>query len=146
MGMAVGPRTGENTVVVGDAGGLINPFNGEGIAYAYETGRLAASFLGRALTGDGKEAIANYEQRVKDTYGEYYRVGRAFVRLISDPRRMRACVATGMHSRAVMSQLMRIMANLMRPTLAGPAEASYLGMVKLARLLEEPDTTRARYR
>ena len=38
MGMAVGPHTGPNVVVIGDAGGPINPFNGEGIAYGYETG------------------------------------------------------------------------------------------------------------
>ena len=53
MGMSVGPRVGANTLVVGDAGGLINPFNGEGIAYGYETGRLAAASLGEALSGGG---------------------------------------------------------------------------------------------
>ena len=38
MGMSVGPHSGPTYLVVGDAGGTINPFNGEGIAYAYETG------------------------------------------------------------------------------------------------------------
>jgi len=141
MGMGVGPRTGINTLVVGDAGGLINPFNGEGIAYGYETGRLAATFLGEALTGGGSESIAAYERRLGEIYGDYYRVGRAFVRLISDPRRMRLCVATGMHSRAFMGQLMRIMANLMRPDMAGPAEAAYRGMVKLAAILDRLEST-----
>jgi geranylgeranyl reductase family protein len=135
MGMAVGPRTGANTVVVGDAGGLINPFNGEGIAYGYETGRLAASFLGEALSGGGPDALAAYERRLEDAYGDYYRVGRAFVRLISDPRRMQLCVSTGMRSRAFMAQLMRIMANLMRPG-PGPAELSYRAMVSTANLLD----------
>jgi len=136
MGLAVGPRTGANTLVVGDAGGLINPFNGEGIAYGYETGRLAASFLGEALSGGGAESIAAYERRLEEVYGAYYRVGRAFVRLVSDPARMRLCVSTGMHSRALMSQLMRIMANLMRPQMAGPAEAGYRAMVGVAGALE----------
>jgi geranylgeranyl reductase family protein len=136
MGLAVGPRTGANTLVVGDAGGLINPFNGEGIAYGYETGRLAASFLGEALSGGGAESIAAYERRLAEVYGAYYRVGRAFVRLVSDPARMRLCVSTGMHSRALMSQLMRIMANLMRPQMAGPAEAGYRAMVGVAGALE----------
>jgi menaquinone-9 beta-reductase len=135
MGMAVGPRTGTNTLVVGDAGGLINPFNGEGIAYGYETGRLAASFLGEALSGGGAEALAAYERRLEAAYGDYYRVGRAFVRLISDPRRMRFCVSTGMRSHAFMAQLMRIMANLMRPG-PGPAELSYRAMVSTAQILE----------
>ena len=144
MGLAVGPRRGANTVVVGDAGGLINPFNGEGIAYGYETGRLAASYLGTALSGGGAESLAAYERRLEETYGDYYRVGRAFVRLISDPARMRFCVATGMRSQAFMAQLLRIMANLMRPNAAGPAELGYRGMVRLAELLDRVEPLRAR--
>jgi len=136
MGLAVGPRTGANTLVVGDAGGLINPFNGEGIAYGYETGRLAASFLGEALSGGGSQSMAAYERRLDEDYGTYYRVGRAFVRLVSDPRRMRLCVSSGMHSRWFMAQLLRIMANLMRPQLSGAAEAGYRGMVGMAAALE----------
>ena len=136
MGMAVGPRTGSNTLVVGDAGGLINPFNGEGIAYGYETGRLAAFFLGEALSGGGTDSIAAYADRLDEFYGTYYRVGRAFVRLVSDPRRMRLCVSSGMHSRAFMAMLLRIMANLMRPEIVGPAEASYRGMVGVAAVLD----------
>jgi flavin-dependent dehydrogenase len=135
MGLAVGPRTGPNTVVVGDAGGLINPFNGEGIAYGYETGRIAAFFLGQALSGGGGEAIAAYENRLDEVYGDYYRVGRAFVRLVSDPRRMRLCVSSGMRSGAFMAQLMRIMANLMRPQMVGPAEAGFRAMVGVAGVL-----------
>ena len=54
MGLSVGPRAGGNVVIAGDAGGAINPFNGEGIAYGYETGRLAAAALGHALTGEGE--------------------------------------------------------------------------------------------
>ena len=49
MGLSVGPRAGANVLIAGDAGGAINPFNGEGIAYGYETGRLAAAALGQAL-------------------------------------------------------------------------------------------------
>jgi geranylgeranyl reductase family protein len=136
MGMAVGPRTGTNTLVVGDAGGLINPFNGEGIAYGYETGRLAASFLGEALVGGGNESISAYARCLDEFYGTYYRVGRAFVRLVSDPRRMRLCVSSGMHSRAFMAVLLRIMANLMRPQVVGPAEAGYSAMVGVAAVLD----------
>ena len=53
MGLSVRPRIGPNVLVVGDAAGSINPFNGEGIAYGYETGRLAAACVGRALSGEG---------------------------------------------------------------------------------------------
>jgi flavin-dependent dehydrogenase len=43
MGLSVGPGPAATSLPVGDAGGTINPFNGEGIAYGYETGRLAAA-------------------------------------------------------------------------------------------------------
>jgi geranylgeranyl reductase family protein len=135
MGLSVGPLFGPNAVVIGDAAGLINPFNGEGIAYAYETGRLAAAALGEALSGG--EGPLGYERLLRDYYGDYYRVGRAFVRLISNPAVMRRCVALGMHSEALMSQLLRIMANLMRPDSLGPAEAGYEAMLALAKRLPE---------
>jgi geranylgeranyl reductase family protein len=132
MGMAVGPHTGPNVVVIGDAGGSINPFNGEGIAYGYETGRLAAAFVGEALDGGGPAALARYDRHLADAYGPYYRVARAFVQLISNPQTMRLCVSTGMHSQVFMSILLRIMANLMRPDTLGPAELGFKAMAALA--------------
>lgn len=134
MGLAVSPRIGPSTLVVGDAAGSINPFNGEGIAYGYETGRLAASVVGRALLGEGDDALADYEQRLQDTYGLYYRVARDFVRLISHPRLMQVCVATGMHSRSIMAVLLRIMANLLRPEDIGVAETAYAVLAQVAKV------------
>ena len=118
MALAVGPHAGENTVLVGDAGGCINPFNGEGIAYGYETGRLAAVSLGEALSGGGPDALAAYDGRLHDAYAAYFRVARAFVELIGHPDHA-ACVSLGMRSGIVMGELLRIMASLMRPTASG---------------------------
>jgi geranylgeranyl reductase family protein len=137
MGFAVGPRVGPNVVVVGDAGGSINPFNGEGIAYGYETGRLAAACVGTALSGGGDAALADYEARLEAAYGLYYKVARAFVGLISHPRLMQMCVATGMRSEGIMGTLLRIMANLMRPDERGAPEAVYAAMEAVARLTPE---------
>ena len=133
MGLSVAPRMGPTTLVVGDASGAINPFNGEGIAYAYETGRLAAACLGRALSGEGVEALADYPAQLDHAYGLYYEVARAFVRLISNPELMRVCVRTGMHSRSIMGWLLRIMGNLLRPDETGPAEAAYRALAAVAR-------------
>ena len=135
MGLSVRPRIGPNVLTVGDAAGSINPFNGEGIAYGYETGRLAAACVARALSGEGVHALVDYESQLQDAYGLYFRVAREFVRLISRPELMRVCVGTGMHSRSVMGWLLRIMANLMRPEDLGPAEAGYEAMLALARLV-----------
>ncbi|MBV9122248.1 MAG: hypothetical protein JO112_02670 [Planctomycetes bacterium] len=134
MGFAMSPRVGHNTLAIGDAAGSINPFNGEGIAYGYETGRLAASCIARALAGGGEPAIADYELRLRDAYGLYYQVARDFVKLISRPRRMQACVYMGMHSRSAMDWLLRIMANLLRPDEVGPAEAAYKALSAVALL------------
>ena len=61
MGLSVEPRIGPNVLAIGDAAGSINPFNGEGIAYGYETGRLAAACVGRALSGEGSDALVDYD-------------------------------------------------------------------------------------
>ena len=139
MGLAVGPRVGATTLVVGDAAGTINPFNGEGIAYGYETGRLAAASLGEALLGGGATALDRYESRLEDAYGLYYRVARAFIRVISRPELMQLCVGTGMRSESLMSWILRIMSNLLRPDETGPAEAAYRALALIARLAPDAD-------
>jgi geranylgeranyl reductase family protein len=133
MGLAVGPRVGPTTLTVGDAAGAINPMNGEGIAYGYETGRLAAACIGRALTGEGEAALRDYERQLEDAYGLYYQVARDFVRMIGHPKVMEFCVRTGMHSETIMSWLLKIMANLLRPDELGPAEAAYTALAAVAR-------------
>ncbi len=138
MGMSVGPHAGPTYLVVGDAGGSINPFNGEGIAYAYETGRMAAVAVDNALvTGNGM-ALHAYETELEETYGLYFKVARAFVKIIGRPELMRALVSTAMHSRTLMEWVLRIMANLLRPDELGPAEAAYRAVAVLARMAPEP--------
>ncbi|MGH9165665.1 MAG: geranylgeranyl reductase family protein [Acidimicrobiales bacterium] len=134
MALSVTPRVGPTHLVVGDAGGAINPFNGEGICYAYETGRMAAEAVGQALeTGDGL-ALQDYRRRVSAEYELYYKVARAFVHIIGNPPLMRALVGTGMRSRTLMEWVLRIMANLLRPDELGVAEAAYKAVAALARL------------
>ena len=139
MGLSVGPRAGGNVLIAGDASGAINPFNGEGIAYGYETGRLAAAALGHALTGEGAQALTDYDRELTAAYGPYYKVARAFVHLISHPEAMRLCVGLGMRSELLMTQLLRIMANLMRPDAVGPAEVGYRAMELVSRLLPDSE-------
>ena len=45
MGFNRQPHYGRGLLLVGDAGGMINPFNGEGIAYAMESADIAASAM-----------------------------------------------------------------------------------------------------
>jgi flavin-dependent dehydrogenase len=137
MGMSVGPHAGPTWLVVGDAGGTINPFNGEGIAYAYESGRIAADAVHLALTtGDGL-ALQTYQQRLDEDYALYYKVARIFVRIIGRPEVMRALVSTGMRNRSLMEWVLRIMSNMLRPDELGPAEAAYRLVAALAGVVPE---------
>ena len=61
-----GPRPGPTYLVVGDAAGSVNPFNGEGIDYAYETARMAADVRPRGAgrrRPDGAAALPEAARR-----------------------------------------------------------------------------------
>ncbi|MCU1488861.1 MAG: geranylgeranyl reductase family protein [Acidimicrobiaceae bacterium] len=131
MGLSVGPKVGPDYLLTGDASGAINPFNGEGIAYGYETGRLAAASIGEALCSGDPGLLAGYDKRLEETYGLYYRVASAFMKLMGRPELMRALVGTGMYSRSLMGWILRIMSNLLRPDEIGPAEAAYRALAAL---------------
>ncbi len=136
-GGSVMPKSGPTWLAVGDAAGSVNPFNGEGIAYAYETGRLAAGAVELALsTGDGL-ALRTYEEQLDAIYGLYFRVARVFVKAIGNPAVMRELTRVGMHSRPLMEWVLRIMANLLRPDELGPAEAAYRAVAALVAAVPE---------
>ena len=137
MGLALGPHVGANTLTIGDAAGAVNPFNGEGIAYGYETGRLAASVLAEALVANDPTRLAHYDELLDEAYGDYYKVARAFVRVISEPRILSACVGAGLRVEPLMKQLLEIMANLMSNDRNGPAEVGYRALVRLADVIPE---------
>src|SRR5206468_4595985 len=95
MGMNRHPLAVPGMLLVGDAGGLTNPFNGEGIAYAIETGELAAELLADALAR-GRPGVAHmYPVILQERYGRYYFLGRQWVRMIGHPRFMGFAVRHG---------------------------------------------------
>jgi geranylgeranyl reductase family protein len=137
-GASVVPHVGPTWLVVGDAAGTVNPFNGEGISVAYETGRMAADAVDLALRTDDGLALTDYERQLDDTYGLYFKVARTFVRAIGNPAVMRELVRVGMRSRPLMEWVLRIMANLLRPDELGPAEAAYKLVAALVAVAPEP--------
>jgi menaquinone-9 beta-reductase len=136
-GGSVTPRVGPTFVVAGDAAGFVNPFNGEGISVAYETGRLAADAVDLALRTDDGLALQTYDTRLEEVYGLYFKVARLFVRAIGNPAVMRELTRVGMQSRTLMEWVLRIMANLLRPDELGPAEAVYRSLAALVRAAPE---------
>ena len=138
MAFSVGPVVGPNWVMVGDAAGSINPFNGEGIAYAYETGRIAARHIAAAIGSDDLTLLHGYREELRSEYALYYRTARAFVRLIGRPGAMKALTRTGLRSRTVMEWTIRVMANLLRPDERGAAEAAYGVIERIVQVGPEP--------
>jgi geranylgeranyl reductase family protein len=135
MGGSVGPKAGPTWLVVGDAAGTVNPFNGEGIDYAYETGRIAAEVLHEALVGHDPLVLTTYERRIQETYALYFKVGRLFATVIGRPALMRELTRVGMRSRTLMEWVLRIMANILRPDELGPAEAAYKMAAAIVRMV-----------
>ena len=133
MGGSVGPKAGPTYLVIGDAAGSVNPFNGEGIDYAYETARMAADVLHDALVGGDPTHLQHYPKWLEEEYGEYFKVARLFARVIGRPALMRELTRAGMHSRTLMEWVLRIMANLLRPDELGPAEAAYKAAAAIVR-------------
>jgi flavin-dependent dehydrogenase len=137
-GGSVRPNVGPTWLVVGDAAGSVNPFNGEGISVAYETGRMAAAAVSTALTSGDGLALARYPEQLEETYALYWKVARVFVRAIGNPAVMRELTRVGMQSRPLMEWVLRIMANLLRPDEIGPAEAAYKLVAAIVRVAPEP--------
>ena len=138
MAGSIQPKVGPTWAVVGDAAGSTNPFNGEGIDYAYETGRMAADLIDEALaTGDGM-ALQRYPAMLDAEYGLYFKVARLFAKVIGNPALLGELTKVGMQSRTLMEWVLRIMANLLREDELGPAEAAYRAIAQLVRVVPEP--------
>jgi geranylgeranyl reductase family protein len=137
MGGSINPKCGPTWLAVGDAAGSINPFNGEGIDYAYETGRMAADLLDEALLTGSAMPLSRYPELLEEEYGLYFRVARAFAVIIGQPALMQKLTLIGVQSRSLMEWVLRIMANLLRPDELGPAEAAYKAVAFLARIVPE---------
>jgi geranylgeranyl reductase family protein len=138
MSGSVNPKAGPGFLVVGDAAGSINPFNGEGIDYAYETARMAAECLDDALRGGGGLALQRYPKMLDAEYALYFKVARLFAKVIGRPALMRELTRVGIQSRTLMEWVLRIMANLLRPDEVGAAEAVYRAVAALAVAVPEP--------
>ena len=134
MGGSIGPIAGPTYLVVGDAAGSVNPFNGEGIDYAYETARMAADVLHEALSSHDASVLQRYPRLLDDEFGQYFKMARLFARIIGRPALMRELTRAGMHNRSLMEWALRIMSNLLRPDEMGPAEIAYKAIDKIVRL------------
>jgi geranylgeranyl reductase family protein len=119
MGFNRKPHYTRGLMLVGDTGGMVNPFNGEGIAYAMESGEIAAEVAAQALgrpAGISRErALHAYPKVLADTYGGYYRLGNIFVKLIGRPEVMKIATRHGLPHPVLMKFVLKLLANLTDP-------------------------------
>ncbi|WP_017976890.1 geranylgeranyl reductase family protein [Actinopolyspora halophila] len=116
MGFNRKPHYGSGLLLVGDSGGMVNPFNGEGIAYAMESARLAAECVVQARArpeGMARErALARYPDAVAESLGGYFRMGNLFSRLIGHPTVMSMATKHGLPRVTLMRFVLKLLANL----------------------------------
>jgi menaquinone-9 beta-reductase len=116
MGFNRTPHYTRGLLLAGDSGGMVNPFNGEGIGYALESGEIAARViaqaLGRPSAASAERVLQGYPKILKDSYGGYYTLGRVFVELIGKPSVMQFATRHGVKRPAVMRLTMKLLGNL----------------------------------
>ncbi|MFD0556665.1 geranylgeranyl reductase family protein [Stackebrandtia endophytica] len=116
MGFNRVPHYTRGMMLVGDSGGMVNPFNGEGIAYAMESGEVAAQFaadaLGRSSAPAREAVLRRYPRELSDRFGGYYRMGGVFVKLIGNPTIMKLCTEHGLKHPLLMRFVLKLLANL----------------------------------
>ena len=136
MGFNRQPHYTRGLLLVGDAGGAVNPFNGEGIAYAMESGRMAAEVVAQALSrveGPARErALQAYPDAMKARYGGYYTLGRVFVAMIGNPQVMKVATKYGLPRPLLMKFTLKLLANLTDPRGGDALDRVVNGLVKVA--------------
>ncbi|MGL4743765.1 MAG: FAD-dependent monooxygenase, partial [Dermatophilaceae bacterium] len=116
MGFNRAPLYEGGVLLVGDAGGMVNPFNGEGIDYALEAARLGAELVAQALARGSaahrERVLARYPQVMRHELGGYFTLGRWFAHAIGQPHVMRLATRYGLPRTTLMRFLLKLMANL----------------------------------
>ena len=135
MGFNRTPHYHRGLLLAGDAGGMVNPFNGEGIAYAMESGEILARTVTQALARsrrtETEQVLAEYPRALSQAYGGYYTLGRAFVKAIGRPHLMHFATKHGMSRPALMRFAIKLLANLTDPR-GDAADRLVNGLSKLA--------------
>jgi menaquinone-9 beta-reductase len=126
MGFNRTPHYTPGLLLVGDAGGMVNPFNGEGIGFAMESAKLAAECVVQAMArreGPARErALYGYPLALKQSLGSYFRLGNIFSKLIGNPTIMRTATRHGMPRAALMRLVLKLLAGLYDPHDGDPVD------------------------
>ncbi len=106
--MSAARRHGSGWAAVGDAAGLVNPMNGEGIDYGLESGMLLAELF---LT-DPASATDSYDRVIGQRFDSFLSTGRRFCFLIGHPWILRNGLRLSMASDTIANITLQVMGNL----------------------------------
>jgi geranylgeranyl reductase family protein len=115
--MSAQRRHGPGWVAIGDAAGLVNPMNGEGIDYGLESGILAAELFCQ----DPATAAARYDEQVGLRFDSFLRTGRRFSFLIGHPWILRSGLRIAVGTDAIAKITLGVMGNLIDSDTPGAA-------------------------
>lgn len=115
--MTVQRRHGPGWVAVGDAAGLVNPMNGEGIDYGLESGMLAADLF----VADPSTAPDTYDRLLGERFDGFLRTGRRFSFLIGHPWILNTGLKVAVGTQAVADITLKVMGNLVDSETPGTA-------------------------
>ncbi len=101
-------RHGPGWAAVGDAAGLINPMNGEGIDYGLESGMILADLFCEDPAG----APGAYDRIVGERFDGFLRTGRRFSFLIGHPWILRNGLRLAVGTQTVANITLQVMGNL----------------------------------
>ena len=115
--MSAQRRHGDGWVAIGDAAGLINPMNGEGIDYGLESGILAADlFVDNPAT-----APAGYDVQVGELFDGFLSTGRRFSFLIGHPWILKSGLRMAVGTDQIAQITLQVMGNLVDGQTPGAA-------------------------
>ncbi len=103
-----------NVVLVGDAAGMTNPFSGEGITYALESGRWAAGAVRSAAQGGGDDALKVYPQLLEEMYAHYFGRGLSSIKHGTRPAFIDPLIFAAGHNQRVCDKMSRYLLNVRR--------------------------------
>jgi len=135
MGFNRKPLYARGLMLVGDAGGMVSPFNGEGIAYGMQAGRVAAQAIANArvrTTAQSRErALLTYSRQMREDLGGYYTLGKYFVKLIEHPEVMHVCTKYGLPRPLVMKFTLRLLSDCFEPSGGEIVDRVIAGLTKI---------------
>ena len=115
--MSVRRRHGPGWVAIGDAAGLVNPMNGEGIDYGLESGMLAADLF----VADPATAAGEYDRLIGERFDSFLRTGRRFSFLIGHPFVLRSGLRVAVGTQKIADITLQVMGNLVDADSPGAA-------------------------